>query len=100
MDFSIIFIISLAIVNSLPAYIKPNKNYSDTFLVKIPHDTYKTPGYSYRDLSYKTSDNKIQEDEKQNDLRTSSSLVYRPLFVYRRIVHNKRRISMYNAFAG
>ena len=30
----------------------------------------------------------------------SSNLVYRPLFVYRKIQHSKRRITMYNSFAG
>lgn len=30
----------------------------------------------------------------------SNNLVYRPLFVYRRIQHSKRRITMYNSFAG
>lgn len=29
-----------------------------------------------------------------------SNYVYRPLFVYRRIEHSKRRITMYNSFAG
>lgn len=30
----------------------------------------------------------------------SNNLVYRPLFVYRRVQHTKRRITMFNSFAG
>lgn len=30
----------------------------------------------------------------------SNGYVYRPLFLYRRIEHSKRRITMYNSFAG
>lgn len=33
-------------------------------------------------------------------IETAESVVYRPLFVYRRIEHHKRRINMFNAFAG
>lgn len=51
-----------------------------------------------------------EEDDNISDLNDndkeifeaaeSSNLVYRPLFVYRKIQHSKRRITMFNSFAG
>lgn len=34
------------------------------------------------------------------DTAASEYNVFRPLYVYRRIEHSKRRITMYNSFAG
>ncbi|RVE52716.1 hypothetical protein evm_002589 [Chilo suppressalis] len=44
--------------------------------------------------------NKVTENQQPDIMETAESLVYRPLFVYRKIVHSKRRINFYNAFAG
>lgn len=41
-------------------------------------------------------------DDGYQDIETAESrnYVYRPLYVYRRLEHSKRRITMYNSFAG
>lgn len=48
-----------------------------------------------------TLDNVENADKGVNDMITAESeYVYQPLYVYRRIEHSKRRITMYNSFAG
>lgn len=50
---------------------------------------------------YTKMENNADESNKSEILNSAASnYVYRPLFVYRRIEHSKRRITMYNAFAG
>lgn len=70
-----------------------------------------------KNATSKTSESKIEMkrslidvneiEDKSNDIPSeymqtaaSNNYVYRPLFVYRKIEHSKRRITMYNAFAG
>lgn len=43
---------------------------------------------------------KIIGDAELISTAESNNYVYRPLYVYRRIEHSKRRITMYNSFAG
>lgn len=40
------------------------------------------------------------ENKEEMAVAEDSNLVYRPLFVYRRIHHSKKRITMFNSFAG
>lgn len=42
----------------------------------------------------------IGDAELISTAESNNKYVYRPLFVYRRIEHSKRRITMYNSFAG
>lgn len=43
---------------------------------------------------------KVQADSEIVETAESGNYVYRPLYVYRKIEHSKKRINMYNAFAG
>lgn len=45
-------------------------------------------------------DLKVQADSEIVETAESENYVYRPLYVYRKIEHSKKRINMFNAFAG
>lgn len=50
-----------------------------------------------------TEEGSVNKDKIVGDFIStaeSNNYVYRPLYVYRRIEHSKRRITMYNSFAG
>lgn len=51
-------------------------------------------------LDNKVSDLKVKADSEIVETAESGNYVYRPLYVYRKIEHSKKRINMYNAFAG
>lgn len=51
-------------------------------------------------LDNKVPDLKVQADSEIVETAESENYVYRPLYVYRKIEHSKKRINMYNAFAG
>lgn len=51
-------------------------------------------------LDNKIPDLKVQIDSEIMETAGSNNYVYRPLYVYRKIEHRKKRINMYNAFAG
>lgn len=51
-------------------------------------------------LDNKVPDLKVQTDAEIVETAESDNYVYRPLYVYRKIEHRKKRINMYNAFAG
>lgn len=40
------------------------------------------------------------DDYEDMETVESRNYVYKPLYVYRRVEHSKRRITMYNSFAG
>lgn len=46
------------------------------------------------------NDKIISDAELISTAESNNNYVYRPLYVYRRIEHSKRRITMYNSFAG
>lgn len=68
---------------------------------KTSEDTAKeTNNVNRRDvIKDKINDSSVANNE-MIEAAESSNLVYRPLFVYRRIQHSKRRITMFNSFAG
>lgn len=68
---------------------------------KTLEDTAKeTNNVNKRDvIKDKINDSSVANNE-MIEAGESSNLVYRPLFVYRRIQHSKRRITMFNSFAG
>lgn len=75
--------------------------------VNIPDDTKLDLGEHVLDessdeilLDNKIPDLKVQADSEIVETAESDNYGYRPLYVYRKIEHSKRRINMYNAFAG
>lgn len=42
----------------------------------------------------------INDEYEEIKTAESRNYVYRPLYVYRKVEHSKRRITMYNSFAG
>lgn len=69
----------------------------------ISNESYEAPvdnkslEKSERDINGETVNIETNSAESMD---TAADMVYRPLFVYRRIQHSKRRITMYNSFAG
>lgn len=58
-----------------------------------------------KNSSESEEDEKVIIDKRSDDemfiaAESDNEYVYKPLFTYRRIEHTKRRINMYNAFAG
>lgn len=61
----------------------------------------KIPDNMVKERESKRDQNDENEENKELvEAAESNNLEYRPLFVYRRIQHTKRRITMYNSFAG
>lgn len=74
-------------------------------LAKVVNETQHvniTKGENIDDAIEETQNENKRAIDRNNteSIETAESVVYRPLFVYRRIEHHKRRINMYNAFAG
>lgn len=73
--------------------------------LNIPDDEIKTVTMEKSVLDKRSGNNMVESGEpieKEEVIVTaeSNNLVYQPLYVYRRIEHSKRRINMFNAFAG
>ncbi|PZC77884.1 hypothetical protein B5X24_HaOG202765 [Helicoverpa armigera] len=67
--------------------------------VKTSDDVVKETEFK-RNVIEDDIDNGNDENKELIEEAASSNLVYRPLFVYRKIQHSKRRITMFNSFAG
>lgn len=96
----------------------PRKLSREPPTVYIPDDVYKPRGeskdmidFNNQFLSSKTSDSNqktllikkrdnIGVNEDIDTAASNNNYEYRPLYVYRKIEHSKRRITMYNSFAG
>lgn len=78
--------------------------------VNIPDDIYETKMNLAKRVLDKSSDKhvldnevpdlKVQTDSEVLEIAESNNYVYRPLYVYRKIEHSRKRFNMYNAFAG
>lgn len=78
--------------------LKPENSMTSEALHKL--EEIKVPEQGPSDVTAIDKDEKPVEAKNSEMIETAESVVYRPLFVYRKIVHSKRRINMYNAFAG
>lgn len=77
--------------------------------VNISNDYYEEGADMGKSIDTKRNEKDLDKNEElakpikvndDSDLFVAESQVYRPLFVYRKIEHSRRRINMYNAFAG
>lgn len=77
--------------------------------LNIPNDIYETKNDLTKHVHDKRSDKSVlvnevpvnlQADSEILETAESNNYVYKPLYVYRKIEHSRRRINMYNAFAG
>lgn len=75
-------------------------NTSEEQDVNIPNDA--RVDLAEQALGEKSDENLLNKvpDSEIVETAESDNYVYRPLYVYKKIEHSKRRINMYNAFAG
>lgn len=81
-------------------------DFANVTMLEDNDDSAKTPdktvieSKSKRDVIADNIDDVNAGNKELIETAESSNLVYRPLFVYRKIQHSKRRITMFNSFAG